>query len=109
MPPEQLLRNYRATVETRDFLVRHAIAAGLTKQQVHRISGISRTTIDAILDRGETPRLDGTELIFGYADELLAEHEAQTGELLDLGSLQGRLADTLKRIVRYVREESCTP
>ena len=47
---ERGLINYRATVEGRDDLVVHALDAGLTKHRIHVLSGISRSTIDRIID-----------------------------------------------------------
>lgn len=51
-------------------------------------------------------RLQDDSLILGYADDLIAEYKAAAGPVLDLESLQGRLADTLEKIVRYVREDA---
>jgi hypothetical protein len=40
----------------RDPLVREAVKAGVTKHQVHLITGLARTTIDDILKTGESGR-----------------------------------------------------
>jgi hypothetical protein len=34
----------------RDQVVRDAVAAGLSKSEVHRLTGIARTTVDRIID-----------------------------------------------------------
>lgn len=39
----------RETDETRDDLVRGAVAAGISKHRVHVLTGIARTTIDKIV------------------------------------------------------------
>lgn len=41
----------RESDETRDGLVRGAVAAGISKHRVHLLTGIARTTIDAIMQR----------------------------------------------------------
>jgi hypothetical protein len=42
----------RESDETRDDLVRGAVAAGISKHRVHVLTGIARTTIDDILKKG---------------------------------------------------------
>jgi hypothetical protein len=42
------LKILREWLDQRDGLVCDAVAAGITKQEVHQISGLARTTIDAI-------------------------------------------------------------
>lgn len=43
----------RADVDTmRDFLVRAAVAGGVSKHRVHVLTGLARTTIDAITQNG---------------------------------------------------------
>lgn len=49
---ERMLIEWATTVRDRDMLVRSAIAAGVTKQRVRDLTGISRTTIDKILAAG---------------------------------------------------------
>lgn len=46
---ERELTQYRRTVEGRDALVRRARAAGVSKNRIHVLTGIARTTIDRIL------------------------------------------------------------
>lgn len=60
----QALRSWRRRSDSvtgeRDPLVRTAMAAGLTKEEVHIITGLGRTTIDRIMTRGERTTPDGT-------------------------------------------------
>ena len=49
---EELLIAYRETVRSRDQIVTLAYEAGLTKYQIYIHSGIARSTIDRILERG---------------------------------------------------------
>ena len=44
----------RAQLAARDKLVRDALAAGVSKQRVHVLTGIARTTIDRIIIKGES-------------------------------------------------------
>lgn len=46
---ERQLMEFRAAVEGRDVLVREAQALGVSKNRIHALTGISRTTIDRIL------------------------------------------------------------
>ena len=46
------LRNFGAQLEGRDELIRDAHQAGITKTEIHRITGIARTTIDRITSDG---------------------------------------------------------
>jgi molybdopterin-guanine dinucleotide biosynthesis protein A len=46
---EQELAEWAASQADRDNLVRAALAAGVTKQRVHELTGIARTTINRIL------------------------------------------------------------
>ena len=46
---ERELTQYRRTVEGRDDMVRRARAAGVSKNRIHVLTGIARTTIDRIL------------------------------------------------------------
>ena len=46
---EHMLREWAIITRDRDSRVRNAIAAGLSKHRVHRITGIGRSTIDRIL------------------------------------------------------------
>ncbi|MFD5910189.1 DUF6003 family protein [Streptomyces massasporeus] len=46
---ERELNQYRRTVEGRDGMVRRARAAGVSKNRIHVLTGIARTTIDRIL------------------------------------------------------------
>jgi hypothetical protein len=48
-----------AVAGRRDEVVRTAVAAGLTKSEVHRLTGIARTTIDRIMDAGHKPTGEG--------------------------------------------------
>lgn len=45
---EQELVDYRAVVDDRDPMVRRALQAGVSKNRIHVLSGIARTTIDRI-------------------------------------------------------------
>ena len=47
---EQELTEWAAAQADRDNLVRAALAAGFTKQRVHQLTGIARTTIDRIIE-----------------------------------------------------------
>ena len=46
---ERELTQYRRTVEGRDDMVRRARATGVSKNRIHVLTGIARTTIDRIL------------------------------------------------------------
>ena len=50
----ELLSGWRteqdAVTSRRDEVIRAAVAAGLSKSEIHRITGIARTTIDRIID-----------------------------------------------------------
>ena len=46
---EQMLSEWAIITRDRDTRVRTAVAAGLSKHRVHRITGIGRSTIDRIL------------------------------------------------------------
>jgi hypothetical protein len=46
---EQMLSEWVAVTRDRDARVRAAVAAGLSKHRVHRLTGIGRSTIDRIL------------------------------------------------------------
>lgn len=46
---ERELVQYRHTVESRGSMVRRARVAGVSKNRIHVLSGIARTTIDRIL------------------------------------------------------------
>jgi hypothetical protein len=48
-----------AVAGRRDDVVRTAVAAGLSKSEVHRLTGIARTTIDRIMDAGHKPAGEG--------------------------------------------------
>jgi hypothetical protein len=45
----ELLIEYAAMLASRDARVRAAVAAGVSKAEIHRITGIARTTINDIL------------------------------------------------------------
>lgn len=45
----EALANWATQYKQRDTLVRQAVAAGVSKNQVHQITGLARTTIDSIL------------------------------------------------------------
>ena len=47
---ERDLRDWALNNARRDTLVRNALRAGLTKTEIHTITGIARTTIDRILE-----------------------------------------------------------
>lgn len=49
---EELLITYRETIRSRDQIIILAYEAGLTKHQIYIHSGIARSTIDRILERG---------------------------------------------------------
>jgi hypothetical protein len=46
---EQILSEWVIVTRDRDTRVRAAVAAGLSKHRVHRLTGIGRSTIDRIL------------------------------------------------------------
>lgn len=50
----ELLAGWKAELETvtsrRDEVIRVAVASGLSKSEIHRITGIARTTIDRIIE-----------------------------------------------------------
>jgi transposase len=46
---EQMLSEWVTVTRDRDTRVRAAVAAGLSKHRVHRLTGIGRSTIDRIL------------------------------------------------------------
>jgi hypothetical protein len=46
---EHMLSEWAIVTRDRDTRVRAAVAAGLSKHRVHRITGIGRSTIDRIL------------------------------------------------------------
>jgi hypothetical protein len=46
----------REVAGRRDEVVRTAAEAGLTKSQIHRLTGIARSTLDRILGTGEGDR-----------------------------------------------------
>jgi hypothetical protein len=48
-----------AVAGRRDEVVRTAVAAGLTKSEVHRLTGIARTTIDRIVGAAREPAGEG--------------------------------------------------
>lgn len=47
---EEALREWKRTVDVRDRLIRDALAAGVTINRIHTLTGISRTTIYRLLD-----------------------------------------------------------
>jgi hypothetical protein len=52
----EALTNWTAQHKQRDTIVREAVTAGMTKHQVHQITGLARTTIDFILKGGTVER-----------------------------------------------------
>lgn len=46
----EALQHWRESVSQRDSLFRAALEAGITKHQIHQITGVARTTIDRILE-----------------------------------------------------------
>ena len=50
---EKELTDFRATLEGRDDMVRRARATGISKNRIHVLTGIARTTIDRILKEKE--------------------------------------------------------
>ena len=48
-----------AVAGRRDEVVRAAVAAGLSKSEVHRLTGMARTTIDRIVDAGRKLAAEG--------------------------------------------------
>ena len=49
----QQLISWESWYSNRDFLVRQAFASGVPKAEIFRLTGISRSTIDRILDGDE--------------------------------------------------------
>jgi hypothetical protein len=62
---QALLIEYGAVAASRDDRVRAAVAAGVSKRQVHLLTGIGRMTVDRILgpsdDGPETAQADGDQ------------------------------------------------
>jgi hypothetical protein len=58
----EALANWATQHKQRDTLVREAVAAGVTKHQVHQITGLARTTIDFILKGGTVEKYDDSEM-----------------------------------------------
>lgn len=58
---ERELLAYAAAVARRDELVRAARRAGISKNRIHALTGIARTTIDRIVEESERsmPSQDG--------------------------------------------------
>ena len=50
---EEALREWKRAVDVRDRLIRDALAAGVTINRIHTLTGISRTTIYRLLDAVE--------------------------------------------------------
>lgn len=46
----ELLIEWAAVVRSRDDRIRTAVESGLSKSEVHRLTGVARTTIDRIVD-----------------------------------------------------------
>ena len=46
---KRTLRRWRENYDKRDDVIRAAYYAGLSKMEIHKLTGISRTTIDAVL------------------------------------------------------------
>jgi len=55
-PAEQALVEWAAVYKRRDDVIRTAHFAGMAKRRIHAITGISRTTIDAIVNGSYTNR-----------------------------------------------------
>lgn len=51
---EAMLKEYAAVTADRDARVRGAVAAGVSKNRVHQLTGIGRMTIDRILASAES-------------------------------------------------------
>ncbi|WGJ88235.1 helix-turn-helix domain-containing protein [Gordonia sp. SMJS1] len=51
---EQALREWKRTVDARDRLILNALAAGVTINRVHTLTGISRSTIYRLLESTHT-------------------------------------------------------
>ncbi|MFJ6566667.1 hypothetical protein ACIQNU_04555 [Streptomyces sp. NPDC091292] len=47
---EQALSHYRQAIDGRDGMVRDATTSGISKNRIHTLTGIARTTIDRILE-----------------------------------------------------------
>ncbi|MFF2852713.1 hypothetical protein ACFVT5_41430 [Streptomyces sp. NPDC058001] len=58
---EQLLSHYRQIADGRDRMVRDATTVGVTKNRIHTLTGIARTTIDRILEDTMTIALVSAE------------------------------------------------
>lgn len=57
---ERELTLYRQTLDGRDDMIRRALAAGITKNRIHVLTGIARTTIDRVVNSKESPVGDGS-------------------------------------------------
>jgi hypothetical protein len=53
---EQMLIEYGAVAASRDDRVRAAVAAGVSKNRVHQLTGIGRMTVDRILAQPDGPQ-----------------------------------------------------
>ena len=82
MEAREALANWATQHKQRDTIIRGAVAAGVTKYQVHQITGLARTTIDSILANGgamKTYRIyfaSGDPLREGSQDQFTAAEAA---------------------------------
>lgn len=51
--------DHATVTRRRDEVVRAAVDAGVSKNEIHRLTGIARTTIDRIAGSGRTPAQEG--------------------------------------------------
>lgn len=76
------LDTYRRMAETRDMLIRQAHAAGVSKSEIFRISGIARTTINRVLTQPVADATDNAGVMTpaeGMLTDRLARGEAVPG------------------------------
>jgi hypothetical protein len=58
----EALADWATRHKQRDTLVREAVAAGVTKYQVHQITGLARTTVDFILKGGTVEKYNDADM-----------------------------------------------
>lgn len=87
---EQDLNNWAKLVRDRDDLVRRALSLGMSKNRIHTITGISRSTIDRLLkesDMTTTTQLHGigsysnsatlTDFVAPYLGEFAGDYDVE--------------------------------
>lgn len=91
---EAELQNYARVIAGRDSLIIRAQRAGITKNRIHTITGISRSTIDRLLSK-ETPMATTTD--YGTWNNH-GDRSALTVEATVTGYISGGDSDWLERV-----------